>query len=97
MLALIVGTFTQSIKAPVEEEYDSVSKLSGDAHPESEVKTRSHGSCPPFGAVQRFWIVALPPFEIGSHDASVLETSMGKAFCVPDAIFVFAVTVIERS
>jgi hypothetical protein len=86
----MVGTFTQSMRAPVEEVYDSVSKLRGDKQPGSEVKMRSHGSCPPFGAVQRFWIFP----EGYAHAASVLETSIGKFVRVPEAMEVFAATVM---
>lgn len=55
---------------------------------------RSHGSCPPFGAAQRFWMF---PEGASAKDVKVLETSIGKKDCVPEAIAVFAVTVIERS
>lgn len=58
-------------------------------------KTRSHGSWPPFGAVQRFWM--FPPVELDSHDERALDTSNGKFVCVPDAIEAVEVTVIERA
>jgi hypothetical protein len=58
---------------------------------------RSHGSCPPFDAVQRFWMCPAPPaVELASHVASVLETSIGKFELVPEAIEAVDVTVMER-
>src|SRR5579862_5322159 len=89
-------TFTQSMSKPVEDTYCSVSKLSGEVQAVEAEKTKSHGSCPPFGAVQSLWIRAAPPVELDSHEDTVLETSIGKFAFVPDATVFVDVTVIER-
>ena len=58
---------------------------------------RSHGSWPPFGAVQRFWIWPAPPtVELVSHESGMVETSKGKFAFVPEATEAVEVTVIER-
>ena len=55
------GTLIQSTIAPVDEVYDSVSKLrfAVPQFADEVAKTKSAGSWLPFGAVVRFWM--LPP------------------------------------